>query len=184
MIVLYTDPLGMFPVYHLDFRAIHLLHIGNLIATVALVAYLAHYYSKGVNDSERQLQKLTEAYKELATYDSLTRLLNRHAMMQAIEDEVSRFRRFKKPFVLALGDIDDFKNIDDRFGHHTGDVLLKEFALCMQQRLLSARASTVMRRVSRKPFNFPTRRCTRASVAAKTGWYWQGANRSNCQPSC
>lgn len=135
MIVLYTDPFGMFSLYDLNIGIIRLLHIGNLIATVALVAYLAHYYSKGVNDSERQLQKLTEAYEELATYDSLTRLLNRHAMLQAIEDEVSRFRRLKKPFVLALGDIDDFKKVNDRFGHHAGDVLLKEFASRMQQRL-------------------------------------------------
>jgi len=135
MIVFYIDPLGMFPLYHLGIHITHFLHIGNLIATVALVAYLAHYYSKGVNDSERQLQKLTEAYEELATYDSLTRLLNRHAMMQAIKEEVSRFHRDKKPFVLALGDIDDFKNINDSFGHHAGDVLLKEFASRMQQRL-------------------------------------------------
>ncbi|TDY02517.1 GGDEF domain-containing protein [Thiohalophilus thiocyanatoxydans] len=135
MIVFYVDPLNMFPVYHLDVHVTRLLHIGNLVATVALVAYLAHYYSKGVNDSERQLQRLTEAYEELATYDSLTRLLNRHAMIQAIKEEVSRFQRDKKPFVLALGDIDDFKNINDRFGHHAGDVLLKEFASRMQQRL-------------------------------------------------
>jgi len=135
MIVLYIDPFGVFPVYHLDVHVTHFLHIGNLVATVALVSYLAHYYSKGVNDSERQLQNLTEAYEELATYDSLTRLLNRHAMMQAIMDEVSRFHRDKKPFVLALGDIDDFKHVNDRFGHHAGDVLLKEFALRMQKRL-------------------------------------------------
>ncbi len=135
LIVLYSQSLREFPLYYLNLDIIHLLHIGNLVATVALVAYLAHYYAKGVNDSQRQLQKLTEAYEQLATYDSLTRLLNRHAMTQAIEDEVSRFRRDDKPFVLALGDIDDFKQINDRYGHHAGDVLLKEFASRMQQRL-------------------------------------------------
>lgn len=133
--VLYSQSLEGFPVYYLDLDIIHLLHIGNLVATVVLMAYLAHYYSKGVNDSAQQLQKLTEAYEQLATYDSLTRLLNRHAMTQAIEDEVSRFRRDDKPFVLALGDIDDFKQINDHYGHHAGDVLLKELASRMQQRL-------------------------------------------------
>lgn len=135
LILLYSQSLRGFPIYYLNLDVIHLLHIGNLVATVALVSYLAHYYSKGVNESERQLQKLTKAYEELATYDSLTRLLNRHAMTQAIEDEVSRSRRDNKPFVLALGDIDDFKKINDRFGHHAGDVLLKELASRMQQRL-------------------------------------------------
>lgn len=135
LIILYSQSLRSFPLYYLDLDIINMLHISNLVATVALVAYLAHYYSKGVNDSEQQLQKLTEAYEELATYDSLTRLLNRHAMTQAIEDEVSRFRRDNKPFVLALGDIDDFKQINDRLGHHAGDVLLQELASRMQRRL-------------------------------------------------
>lgn len=121
--------------YQLDHLVIHFLHLSNLIATVMLVAYLAHYYSKGVLDSERRLQKLTRDYEQLATYDSLTHLLNRHAMNQAIEDEVSRFRRDGKPFVLALGDIDDFKKVNDRYGHYAGDVLLKEMASRMEQRL-------------------------------------------------
>lgn len=135
LIFLYSQSLRGFPLYYLNLDIIHLLHIGNLIATVAVTAYLAHYYAKGVNESQQQLQKLTVAYQQLATYDSLTRLLNRHAMTQAIEDEVSRFRRDDKPFVLALGDIDDFKQINDRFGHHVGDVLLKKLASRMQQRL-------------------------------------------------
>lgn len=135
LIILYTRSLEAFPEYYLSLTVIHFLHMGNLFTTAALVAYLAYFYSKGVNESEQQLQKLTRAYEQLATYDSLTRLLNRHAMTQAIEDEVSRFRRDHKPFVIALGDIDDFKLINDSFGHHAGDVLLKTLADRMQQRL-------------------------------------------------
>lgn len=135
LVVLYYHSLNTSPPYYIDPDIAHGLHVGNLIATVVLVAYLAHYYSKGVADSERQLQTLTRAYEQLATYDSLTRLLNRHAMTQAIEDEVSRYRRDRKPFVLALGDIDDFKQINDRFGHQVGDVLLVQMAARMQQRL-------------------------------------------------
>lgn len=135
LVVLYYHSLNTSPSYYIDADITHGLHVANLIATVVLVAYLAHYYSKGVADSERQLQTLTRAYEQLATYDSLTRLLNRHAMIQAIEDEVSRYRRDGKPFVLALGDIDDFKQINDRFGHQVGDVLLVELAARMQQRL-------------------------------------------------
>ena len=135
LILLFFHSVETPAMYQLDNLVVHFLHISNLIATVMVVAYLAHYYSKGVLDSERRLQKLTRDYEQLATYDSLTHLLNRHAMNQAIEDEVSRFRRDGKPFVLALGDIDDFKLINDRYGHHAGDVLLKELASRMLQRL-------------------------------------------------
>jgi diguanylate cyclase (GGDEF)-like protein len=135
LVFLYYHSLGHRPVYMIDPEIAHGLHMGNMIATIALVAYLAHFYSKGVAKSERQLQKLSQAYEELATYDSLTKLLNRHAMTQSIEDEVSRLRRDGSGFVLALGDIDDFKQINDRFGHQIGDMLLMEFARRMKQRL-------------------------------------------------
>jgi len=135
LVVLYYHSLSHNPVYMINPDIAHALHMMNMIATIALVAYLAHYYSKGVAKSERQLQKLSQAYEELATYDSLTKLLNRHAMTQAIEDEVSRFRRDGKGFVLALGDIDDFKQINDQYGHQIGDELLMEFATRMKQRL-------------------------------------------------
>lgn len=135
MIVLYELSVNSMPAYPLELSVLHLVHVGNLIATVALVAYLAHFHAKSVNESHRKLQKLTRAYEQLATYDSLTRLLNRHAMTQAIRTQVSRYRRDKQPFVLALGDVDNFKQINDQLGHKAGDELLIEFARRMQHRL-------------------------------------------------
>lgn len=64
----------------------------------------------------------------LAQTDSLTALYNRRAFYHLAEMEIVRSRRFARPFTIAYLDIDDFKSINDRFGHLAGDVLLHDFA--------------------------------------------------------
>lgn len=71
--------------------------------------------------------ELTEAYRQLgqvARKDPLTNLSNRRDMMEKIENEKARFERSGKPFALILGDIDNFKSVNDRFGHDAGDFVL------------------------------------------------------------
>ena len=65
------------------------------------------------------------ALERLALTDRLTGLSNRHAGEQALERELARARRTRAPFSVALIDIDRFKQINDRFGHSTGDDVLK-----------------------------------------------------------
>lgn len=60
----------------------------------------------------------------LAMRDCLTSLPNRMAYNERIEQEVSRWRRFRHPFCLLVWDIDHFKSINDRFGHSAGDKAL------------------------------------------------------------
>jgi len=73
----------------------------------------------------------TKAQAELqraARSDSLTGLANRRYMMELIEQEAKRFRRSKTPFALVLGDIDNFKQFNDRYGHACGDRVLVHVA--------------------------------------------------------
>jgi diguanylate cyclase (GGDEF)-like protein len=55
-------------------------------------------------------------------------LLNRLAMLHLIEQEVGRIRRTTPPFSLILADLDDFKAINDAFGHEAGDEVLLRVA--------------------------------------------------------
>jgi diguanylate cyclase (GGDEF)-like protein len=64
----------------------------------------------------------------LANHDPLTRLLNRRAFVNRLEGEVARARRYGRSFGLVLADLDAFKQLNDRYGHATGDEALAAFA--------------------------------------------------------
>jgi diguanylate cyclase (GGDEF)-like protein len=66
--------------------------------------------------------------RNLASYDSLTGLLSRHAFFDNANNYVSLARREHKPFVVMIIDLDHFKLINDRYGHPAGDAVLKLFA--------------------------------------------------------
>ena len=57
--------------------------------------------------------------------DELTGLANRRRFMEVVELELKRAERFQSPLGLLLVDLDDFKLVNDRFGHGTGDEVLR-----------------------------------------------------------
>jgi diguanylate cyclase (GGDEF)-like protein len=64
----------------------------------------------------------------LADHDPLTRLLNRRAFVTRLEGEVARAVRYKRTFGFVVTDLDGFKQLNDRFGHASGDEALVAFA--------------------------------------------------------
>lgn len=64
----------------------------------------------------------------LATTDSLTHISNRRALMNAGEREFNRQNRYKGAFSALMIDIDRFKGINDKFGHPTGDKVIRSAA--------------------------------------------------------
>ena len=69
-----------------------------------------------------------ERLKWLAVRDPLTGLLNRRVLETVLSREFKRAQRYKNPLSLAFIDMDDFKLINDRYGHECGDALLKYVA--------------------------------------------------------
>jgi diguanylate cyclase (GGDEF)-like protein len=63
--------------------------------------------------------------KAQAVTDELTGLANRRRFMEVVTLELKRAERFESPLGLILVDLDDFKAVNDRFGHQTGDVALR-----------------------------------------------------------
>jgi diguanylate cyclase (GGDEF)-like protein len=71
--------------------------------------------------------RLHEEVRRQATTDELTGLVNRRRFMEALATERERARLFETPFSVVLADLDDFKRINDDYGHHGGDVALQWF---------------------------------------------------------
>lgn len=63
-----------------------------------------------------------------ATHDSLTGLLNRGALLDAIHRELARAGRELNPLGIFISDVDHFKKINDEWGHQIGDLVLRELA--------------------------------------------------------
>ncbi len=73
---------------------------------------------------EAQVAERTEDLLRLSTTDELTQLNNRRKLDQVVAYEVQRVQRDSQPLSIIIGDIDHFKEINDRYGHPTGDRVL------------------------------------------------------------
>ena len=77
---------------------------------------------------ESETQQLREQIKEAAikaVRDAVTGLPNRQAYDDRMEQEYSRWKRFGEPLAMLVWDIDDFKKINDTYGHQSGDKALR-----------------------------------------------------------
>jgi len=66
--------------------------------------------------------------------DALTSVGSRRLLEDKLEAECARAKRYKRPFSVAIIDLDNFKSINDVFGHATGDDALRKLAKCMKSR--------------------------------------------------
>jgi two-component system cell cycle response regulator len=77
---------------------------------------------------QEELISAREAMRYSATHDSLTGVMNRKEVLDALRKELARSRREKSSVAIALVDVDRFKAINDELGHPFGDEALKEVA--------------------------------------------------------
>jgi diguanylate cyclase len=78
-------------------------------------------------DSERLHEELNKV-RLLSLTDEFTGLPNRRAFMRRLQDETSRAQRYGAPLTLAMIDLDEFKAINDLYGHAAGDAILRSYA--------------------------------------------------------
>jgi len=91
-----------------------------LVVTLPLASWLVDLLLR-VHRDEQEM-------RSLASYDSLTGLLSRHAFFDNTNNYVSLAKREQKTFSVLIIDLDHFKQINDRYGHPAGDAVLKLFA--------------------------------------------------------
>jgi diguanylate cyclase (GGDEF)-like protein len=94
---------------------------------VALCVALGEQAAVAIHNAQlfRRLQEQKETIEEQATIDGLTGLFNHRCFWERLRNEVARARRHGQPLSLLMLDLDDFKRVNDRFGHPVGDELLR-----------------------------------------------------------
>jgi diguanylate cyclase (GGDEF)-like protein len=95
------------------------------------------------------LRSAVDVERTAARTDFLTGLPNLRAFRDAAELEIRRLRRFRQPLTVAYLDLDNFKTVNDRFGHAEGDELLRRVAGVLRDTL---RGTDVIARVGGDEF--------------------------------
>lgn len=91
--------------------------------------------SFSINNLLDYTDRIVKEKEKLASTDMLTRAMNRRSFIVAAKSEVERHRRYDKSLSLIFCDIDNFKLINDNYGHAMGDEVLKVFSKTIQSNL-------------------------------------------------
>ncbi len=105
-----------------------LLYLYNSFMSIIILIILTSIHSIFTRNSQTILSEKNKNLLHLASTDPLTGLLNRRSMVNKLEDAYTTMLKFGKGFSVALCDIDDFKKVNDCYGHDCGDYVLKALA--------------------------------------------------------
>ena len=100
-----------------------------ILPAISAVAYYVASIRRRMIQQKLELRQALAMLQEVAIRDDMTGLVNRRHMLQLLDQQRERQARTGEGFCLALIDLDHFKHINDRYGHHVGDEVLKDFAL-------------------------------------------------------
>lgn len=100
----------------------------NIGLTFAFLWVVALLFSLEVYYMQHHLESENMSLEQLANYDPLTKLMNRRSMDVYLIDAVDRAKTQNEPFCIIMADIDDFKKVNDTYGHAAGDLVLEEAA--------------------------------------------------------
>jgi two-component system, cell cycle response regulator len=81
-----------------------------------------------LDQKNRELEEANKKLRKLSITDGLTGLFNHRHIHELLRDEFERTRRSGEPLAVAMLDLDRFKQVNDTYGHPTGDVILYETA--------------------------------------------------------
>ena len=113
----------------------------------------------------KRLQDLLTVYSEI---DSLTEVYNRRVLMERLEQEWNRTRRYSTTVAFIMCDIDHFKNVNDTHGHPTGDQVLERIATLLRK---SVRSSDMVGRYGGEEFGIILVNAHRVSAASAAERY-------------
>lgn len=128
-ILLFSDKMLALPVATHAERVVTLLCMSLSIGRFIYLGLFGNAMRNELYQRSLELKRANRRIEELAEVDDLTGAFNRRRMIRALDEECLRVQRSGSPCSVALIDLDFFKKINDRYGHPTGDEVLRTFAI-------------------------------------------------------
>ena len=109
--------------------------VGRYSVIYVVLTFSVYYYETSHQMLVRYIQREKDRFESASKRDPLTGLANRREISERMKNERERQTRSGRPFALILGDIDNFKHLNDTCGHDCGDDVLKRVAGVMKNQV-------------------------------------------------
>ncbi|MES2933569.1 MAG: diguanylate cyclase [Pseudomonadota bacterium] len=120
----WDDPLH----YPAKVEWVYFVFVATIVPTIAVLAAQLDLMRHRLKQQKADLSAALARIGELATRDELTSLINRRQMQQVLAEHAAMSKRSMVAFSVALLDLDQFKRINDTYGHGVGDETLRGFS--------------------------------------------------------
>jgi diguanylate cyclase (GGDEF)-like protein len=126
-------------------------------------------------------RRTMDSIRRLATTDSLTGVYNTRAFFDLLRNEMARSRRYNRPLPLIFLDIDNFKTVNDSYGHQTGDSVLAAVAAALRE---SVRRIDIVARLGGDEFSILLPETDEAASRTTVGRVQENLGRKTAQKGC
>ena len=141
--------LGVFNVIEFQEYMLHLLMMITAWMIGLCAGYIIELFSRKNYEKKVEILQIKDKLKEQANRDYLTNLYNRRYFSEIAENIIKTVKREKKELSVIMLDIDKFKDINDTYGHATGDIVIKSLANLLKE---NTRESDVVSRFGGEEF--------------------------------
>jgi diguanylate cyclase (GGDEF)-like protein len=126
-------------------------------------------------------RRTMDSIRRLATTDGLTGVYNTRAFFEMLQNEMARSRRYNRPLSLIFLDIDNFKSVNDSYGHQTGDSVLAAVAAALRE---SVRRMDIVARLGGDEFSILLPETDDAAARTTVERVRENLGRKTAQKGC
>lgn len=123
----------------------------NIAAGCLVLALLLLRWLPMSIKERKQMERTTQLFQERAAIDGMTGLYNRSHFLEAATAEWDRYKRYRRSLCMLMLDIDEFKTVNDGWGHHAGDEVIIGLAQTLRN---NKRRSDIVARLGGDEFAF------------------------------
>lgn len=114
-----------------------LIFLAAIIVVLLIIFYFKYKEKKKIEKLNRELEEKvrarTKELRKMVITDELTGLFNRRRILELLEKELAKCRRYQRNLSVIMMDLDFFKDINDSYGHQFGDKVLKKIGYILQE---------------------------------------------------